>query len=394
MTSAPLNALTSLRQANMQLVCDFIAAEGPTTQAELARRLSLSRASISNIVKELKANGIVDTSTVISRGRRAQQVYLCAENELFIGLELNRHKAVMVLCDLNGEIKFKSYERRRQVESDGEFVQRVIARLDTELDNAQVKKEQIKSGCIAVAAPVDPRSGKILSDEFFKDWDNERVVKLGRRMLDCSILVDNDANLAALGQKHYGLDGIRDCFSVVIVDEGIGAGLVIHGEPYAGNIGIAGEIGHNRLENANLVCRCGNVGCIETVASTKALLENAQAIDPRLETIEEIMAGADNGVLALERLITNAGTMLGKTLVPIINTLNPAAIYFAGSALAVDERFLRALRVEVSRTVRVTGYPLVEIKVAHDWEYIAALGAAVKARIDHQRSGITLNSLG
>lgn len=374
-------ALTTLRARHIQAVLKSIATEGPATQAELSRRLGLSRATISNLIADLKESGEVTTAPVISSGRRALQVQLLGSGGYYLGVDMDSHKVAFVICDATGEILTKVYVPVGADGDDEKLVEEFNLCLASELKRLEIKREEVRQACVGVSSPVNPVSGELLSNEFFRNWDAKRIIEQGLRVVECPVFLDNDATLAAVGEKYYGSAGSTKCFVMVYVERGIGAGLIINGEPYSGFLGMAGEIGHNRFEGATKMCRCGNIGCVETVASVRAVVESCQQINPAIENIDQVLAEVEAGNVAMERLISDAGSALGKTLVPLINTLNPQRVYIGGSRLAVDPRFVKAFQEEASRSVFAIGSPRTEFAVTSDWQFMTAMGAAARARL-------------
>lgn len=374
-------ALVSIKTGHKQAILDAIAAAGPATQAELSRRLGVSRSTITNLIAELKDAGKVKTVPVISSGRRAIQVQLVGSSGYYLGVDMDSRKVAFVICDVTGEILTKVFVRGDRCDNAKELVKNFKMRLVSELKKLEIKWGDIKQACVAVSSPVNPSNGEIMSDEFFRNWDSKSIIEQGIQVLDCPVCVDNDATLAALGEKYYGVEETGSCFVMVYVDHGIGAGLVINDEPYAGFLGIAGEIGHNRLDGVSRMCRCGNTGCVETISSVRAVVESSQQIIPNIGTIEDVLQDMESGDVAMERLVSDAGAALGKSLVPLINTLNPQRVYLGGSALAVNHRFVRAFAEEASRSVFAIGYPRTEFATATDWQFTAAKGAVARARL-------------
>lgn len=374
-------ALTSLKASNMDAIVRSIAHHGPATQAELARRLNLSRSTISNLVTEMKKANKVETVPTISSGRRALEVHLVAAKRYFLGVDLDAKHAAFALTDITGSILTEQRITPDDDEDDEAFMARFNELLVSEMRWLDISEQDVEQACVAVAAPVNPRSGQLMSEEFFHNWDSKRIIDHANQVLDCPVMFANDATMAAVGEKYYGERDSGCCFMTVYVDQGIGAGLIINGKPYSGHVGLAGEIGHNQSIGGTNMCRCGNIGCIETVCSVPALVHSAQQIMPNITDIEQVLMGAKSGDVALERLIRDAGTRLGQSLVSVINTLNPVNVFIGGSTLGVDPIFFQAVKTEVARSVYAKGYPRTRFYQSTQWKFIAAKGAAATARL-------------
>lgn len=381
MTKGGHGALSGLRVKHLDSICESIALDGPATQAELSRRLNLSRATISSLIKDLLKSGRVTSKQVISSGRRATEISLASTNFYYLGGDLDSSKVVFCLINLAGKNLGEVRLNREFGETDEAYLNRANAELDRLLRKAGIADSDVKYACVAVSSPVDPNTGELLSDEFFRDWDTKRLIGKARQVLKCPISLENDATAAAIGQK-YAVGGYRDVDNmiVVIVDQGIGAGLIIGGKVHSGQRGLAGEIGHVALDNSLELCRCGNVGCVETVASVRAVVQRASRIDPAVIDIADVLSRIDKGDIAMERLVSGAGSALGKSLIPLINAIDPEIVLITGSPLAVHDSYMNALQAEAAHAVRLSNYPRVQVQAVTDWEFGIAKGAAICAR--------------
>jgi predicted NBD/HSP70 family sugar kinase len=159
--------------------------------------------------------------------------------------------------------------------------------------------------------------------------------------------IDNDANLGALGEVLFGAArGLRNVVYVK-VSSGIGAGLVLAGRLYRGSAGKAGELGHVQARPHGAVCRCGNRGCLETVASTPALvdlLRRSHGPGFAFGDLLGLLAAGDPGAT---RVVEDAGHAIGRVLGDLCDLLDPEAIVVGGELAASGEPFLEAMRAEI-----------------------------------------------
>ena len=199
------------------------------------------------------------------------------------------------------------------------------------LADAYLAASDLISVAAGIPGPLDMKTGLVRSPTILSTWvdldpAHELSTRLGR-----PIQVGNDANMGAHGELRFGAArGCRD-FVYVKASHGIGAGLVLNGNTYRGTVGIAGEIGHTPLPDADNWCRCGNRGCLEAVVSISEVKRQithtrrnpeADASDPSLMTISSDPVAA--------RVITGAGRTLGRVLADLCNALNPEAIILGG----------------------------------------------------------------
>ena len=138
--------------------------------------------------------------------------------------------------------------------------------------------------------------------------------------------IDNDANLGALAQVTWGPHGGCENLIFVKVATGIGAGLIINGSLFYGHAGITGEIGHATISDQGRICRCGNRGCLETVASTATMLDLLSRAAAEPVSTADIITRAAAGDPATLRVVDDAGMAVGRAVAGIANTLNPEVI--------------------------------------------------------------------
>ena len=167
--------------------------------------------------------------------------------------------------------------------------------------------------------------------------------------LGLSVEVDNDANLGALAEASFGAGrGLSDIVYVRL-GSGVGAGLVIGGRLHHGAAGLAGEIGHVQVLADGVVCRCGNRGCLESVAaegSIRALLRPARGHEVTRREVLELVAARDLGAT---RVVNDAGRAIGRVLADLCNALNPEAVVVGGELSEAGEPLLDGIRDSIDR---------------------------------------------
>jgi len=162
-------------------------------------------------------------------------------------------------------------------------------------------------------------------------------------------MVDNDANLGALAEYTAGAGrGVSDIVYLKLAS-GIGAGLVLDGRLHRGVTGIAGEVGHVRSNPDGRVCRCGNRGCLETVAAAPALVELLRVSHGEELTSADLLRLAEQGDVGVRRVFADAGRSVGEAIAPLINAVNPGLVIVGGELSAVGEPLLDGIRTSVER---------------------------------------------
>jgi predicted NBD/HSP70 family sugar kinase len=191
--------------------------------------------------------------------------------------------------------------------------------------------------------------------------------------------IENDANLGALAEQTWGAG--RDCtnFAYIKAATGIGAGIVINGKLLRGATGTAGEIGHTTLDEAGLLCYCGNRGCLETVASGPAIVQLVGRLDGENLTLSRIVELASDGDLRCRRAISDAGREIGVAVAGLCNLINPDRVIIGGLLSRTGEVLLRPLRESIRRHAVQAAAESVDVRAAVFVERAELLGSLALA---------------
>lgn len=247
------------------------------------------------------------------------------------------------LVSENGEMLWK--ERVPTSADDGreEIIGRALALLERGTSHAGARK--IAGLGLALAGPVDPDTGLLYAPPNLIALDGVSFKALWEKRFGVPIYVGNDATLAALGEYRYGMGmGARVLFYITL-STGIGGGIVIDGQPMAGAYGMAGEVGHMTIDRRGPRCKCGNVGCLEAIASGTAIAETAKSLvlageSPNLKDMvsgdlgrissELVFDAARAGDVGAKDLLDDVAQAVGAGLVNILHLLNPDVIVVGG----------------------------------------------------------------
>jgi glucokinase len=208
----------------------------------------------------------------------------------------------------------------------------------------KVKLNQIKLVGIGAPGPVDPKTGIVESPPNLPGWKKVNLRKILQKKLKCKVMLENDANLAALAEGRQGAGkGVKN-FVYITVSTGIGGGIVIDGEIYKGECGAAGEVGHFIVDQTGNRCGCGNLGCLEAMASGLAMRKMAikrlneryskilELVDGDLEKVDAaiIAQAAKSGDALAKEIIGEIVEILAKGIAGIVNILNPKLVIIGG----------------------------------------------------------------
>lgn len=339
---------SSLRESNRTRIIDAIKQFGGLTQVELAGATGLSAATVSNIVKELTTLGVVQTSPSTRSGRRAQHVTLARTPGLVGAVQFGLRHMRVALADSSGALL-----------SDHQLPLGADHRADAGLDRAALliadmmetfdaESAELQGVAVALPAPVEHSSGLITSPGIMRGWDNVAVAHVMSERIGKPVYVANSSNMGALGELRQGAAAGAQHTLYIQVGQRIGAALIINGELFWGANGSAGEFGHTTTDPDGQICRCGNRGCLETVAGGNVLLE-ALRVSHGVMTLKDMMRYARDGDLGCIRAIADAGRAIGLAAANLCNVFNPERVVVGGDLAHTGSILLDPLRETIER---------------------------------------------
>ncbi|WP_410589700.1 ROK family protein [Amycolatopsis sp. lyj-23] len=311
-----------MRARNLEVVLGAVSRGGPLTRAALAEVTGLTKSTVSKLVGDLVDAGLLaetGPARAGERGRPGVEVVLSGARVAALGLEINVAYLAARVLDLTGEVRVAA---RRERDNRGSRPKKVMGELQELAADALAEAHRLGlEAAGAVLAVSGPVGDGVLFSAPNLGWQDVRPADLLR--LPVAVELDNEANLAALGELWYG-DGERD-FLYVSGEIGIGAGLVVNGVLYAGATGLAGELGHVVVAPDGSPCRCGGAGCLETYAGQEALLAAGKAV-----SVPALLAALERGDETALAACTAAGRALGIALTSAVNLLDLDRIVLGG----------------------------------------------------------------
>jgi predicted NBD/HSP70 family sugar kinase len=349
-----------VRELNRSIVLERLWVASPLSRADLASATGLNKTTISNLVDELIAAGFVREAgrNASAGGRPGMLLELDAEAGWMIGAEIGVGRLHVVLANLRATIVW-----RQQVEFGlGEDLESVLDKLTSLLRQArqysQHSQRHLMGAGVTVPGLVDVTSGRLIFEPNM-GWREVPLRQLLQARLNLPVHVDNDANAAALAERYFGVAQDVDTFAYVVANIGLGAGLVMGGQLYPGVSGYAGEAGHTTIDPDGPLCRCGNRGCWERLASQRALIERLEAglrageaslletagkDDRPALTLEAILEAARQDDPLTRRALSETAVYLGIGIANLVNLLNPKLVAFGGSLSLAHEYLLPIAR--------------------------------------------------
>lgn len=347
------------RNINRGIILSLLRDRGPVSRAELARLMDIPRGMITSLVNDLLSEGLIEEGDTAStrRGRKPTLLHLKSHDRLAMGVDVRATRTRLQVCDFAGRV----LASRTFPTPDGpeDFLEAVVA------SSEGFREETGGSGTlegvgVVVPGMVDARTGSVLNAPTLA-W---REVELGAMLqgrLGLPVFVERDAVACAMARMwlENGLEGGGRDFVYLIVSEGVGAGLVVNGQPVRGRSFTAGEFGHVPLDLGGPPCSCGGRGCLESFVSDPATVARyrqrklaarraGSREDGPLPEVEDIVDRAAQGDTIARAALEETGQYLGVGLAAIINTLNPAWIIVGGSVTGAWDLMLPFVLSELS----------------------------------------------
>ncbi|WP_460719734.1 ROK family transcriptional regulator [Microbacterium aureliae] len=377
----PPGSQSSLREANRARVVDSLKRHGRLTQIELAGSTGLSPATVSNIVKELTATGILHTSVTSRSGRRATLVSLARQVGLVAGVHFSSRQLRIAVADATRTIVSQTtlplaLDHRADAE-----LERLTLLLSDMMESLGGSVADLLAVGLAVPAPVDPRTGMVSTTGLLRGWEGVDIAQSLTLRIARPVFVDSEANLGGLAEAREG--AARDAASAVFLRIGhtISAGLVVGGDLFRGVNGKAGQIGHVTIDENGPICRCSNRGCLETFAGAPALLSLFPPSEG-MQRLSDLLGAAEAGDGSARRVIADAGRHIGIATASLCNLFDPELIVVGGELGEAGEILMAPMRHSLERSALPSTAGLPEIVGASFAEWAEVRGAIAIA-LDH-----------
>ena len=331
----------------------------PRTRAQLADASGLARSTIAARIDLLMRLGLVAPygDGVSTGGRPPSLLALNPSARVVAGADVGASHARIALADLAGTILV---ERREDLDvATGPehvlgWVEQQIAEMLAEQNRTVAELAAIGIG---LPGPVEHSTGRAINPPIMPGWDRYDVPAHVQRAFDVPVLIDNDVNIMALGERHAHLADVDDLVFIKVAT-GIGAGIVSGGVLQRGAQGTAGDLGHVRGGSRvpRSCCRCGNSGCLEAIAAGPALAASLRASGVDAESGADVVRLVRGGDATAVQVVRQAGRDLGEVVATLVNLINPSAIVIGGSLADAGESLLAGIREVVYSALAAAGH--------------------------------------
>lgn len=369
----------TIRSINRQIILNYVRERAPISRGDISHETALQRSTISRIVGELMEDGLVEEIEGESTGgRRPTLLRLRAAGPVAMGVAVGTTHSIIATSDLGGRVLEQlEFPTARNSE---EMLERIIGRI------RKLMKGKIRGSIegIGISLPglVDYETGSVLFIPYFKwrDWDVKRAVEDATGL---PVVIDNDANAAALAELWFGRPEIREVrdFILVLVEEGLGTGIVIDRQIYRGESGASGEFGHMTIgSTAPISCASGSRDCWEAFACERTAIARyeklSRAAGPGQEvTFPQLIDRAFEGERAARSALLRTAHYLGVGIANLIKGLSPEAVIVGGRIVRAWPLLAGDLKKAVAESSTCRGLPPPRIDVSSLGEQPELMGA-------------------
>lgn len=374
-----------LKDHNTQLVLRTIFSRQATSRAEIARQTGLTKTTVSEIVLNLIDAGLVEETGVGSSagGKPPTLLNPVAGARQVVCLDLESKEFRGALVNLQGKLSNRISIPNQDLNSEA-TLKRVFVLIESLLAAAEAPVLGIGIGSPGL---VDAKGERILYSVNLS-WRDIPLGPMIQERFSIPVYISNDSQAAALAEYTYGNRPSTSNMVLIKSGQGIGSGIIINGEIFRGDGFGTGEIGHLRVVENGPACTCGNSGCLEAVASNRALIAQALQtgrLDPNLggrpeeEIFVQLVEAFCQGNPAIQKIADQAGQYFGIAVATLAATLNIHHVVISGAITAFGDILLGAIQHQVQQRVLSPVAQHVHVSYSSLGQDVVMLGAGALA---------------
>ena len=313
---------------NRSAILAHLGAYGPVSRAELARKLEVTPPLITQLVRQLISDGLVQELHLSpsSGGRPSRMLGLVSTAGHAIGVKIAVEQITLVEVSIDGVVV-------RSLDAPFNSASPMAVTAVAELIRSFIEGGDAHLLGIGVGVPgeIDEQNVGIVNSTQL-GWNRVPLGSTLRHALNLPVFIDNNVNALSMAERLFGQGRFFKDFLVVTIGTGVGAGIVADGKVFRGHRGGAGDLGHIPVGENGPICQCGNRSCLEAYIGEKALIKIAQeqGVIGEGESISALTRKADEGDYTAKLIFSQAGKMLGRTLAGVVNVLDPEIVISMG----------------------------------------------------------------
>ena len=374
-----------LKEMNKSIVLDMIRTKKDMSRKFLADNTGLSATATGSIVKALLNEEYIKEigEGESSGGRKPVMLELKPRSYFAFGFDIDVGYIYTVVLDITGDIIYKNKRDNKKNLSPEKAINTITEEYNKAISILNISKNRILGVGVSIPGMMDIHSKKIILAPNLGWSDVDLLTPLGKA-LNTSVYIDNEAMCSASCENWIGICKDTEDSLCINIQSGIGAGLFLRGKIYRGFSGSAGEVGHIPVDENGPSCKCGNIGCLETIASINGMVESANKKNEMVENeveiqalFEDLLGKAKSGDRESFEIFNNAALCLGKAIANLINTFNPQKIVLGKKFPEYSDLVIDTIRKTAKRLALPNPSENVEILASVFGEDSSALGAAI-----------------
>jgi predicted NBD/HSP70 family sugar kinase len=353
----------------------------PRTRSELAAATGLGRSTVAQRVDALLACSLIGAAgeATSSGGRPPTQFAFNPAARVVLAVDVGATHVRLAVTDLAATVLANEHVDLDIALGPDSVLRWVVDHGRKLLDKAGRDVADLAGVGVGLPGPVEFATGRPTNPPIMPGWDGFDVPGFVAQELGCLAVVDNDVNVMALGEHFIDFRDVRHLMFVKVAT-GIGSGIISDGALRRGAQGAAGDLGHIHVpRDVDAVCRCGNVGCLEAVASGAAVAHRLRDAGVDAASSRDVVALVRGGSVLATQLVREAGRTIGEVLASAVSMLNPSVIVIGGSLAAAGDPLLAGVREVVYRRSLPLATAHLRIVQSSAGDLAGVVGAAVLA---------------
>jgi predicted NBD/HSP70 family sugar kinase len=349
---------------------------GAASRADVARQTGLSASTVTARIDELIEHGYLrEGGPGVSRGgRRPSTLEVNPGPGVVTTLDLGAHHASFGLFDMAGHLLAESHHDMDIADGPDAILRWALTEMRS-LIAANSNDTTLRGIAIGVPGPVDSITGLLVSPSRMPGWNGADVGALLEDLSGVPVVVDNDANLMALGEQVLKA-GNPDNLVFLKAGSKIGCGVILSGNIHHGHRGMAGDISHVTVPDAPaIVCSCGRIGCLDAVAGGAAIVAELRNAGVDVSDTQDLLVLARDSDPLTTKLLREAGSRVGVVLATIVNFFDPQVLVIGGH-LCQAEAFVAGVRSSIYANCLPMATDQLEIVVSQTGRVGGVTGAA------------------
>jgi len=364
------------RIKNATTLLHFLLKNGGLSRVDLSRMTGLTKTTISSIINDFIAAGMVEESPAISTGNVGKiptPLYINPDAVYTIGVHIGRQEVKAILMDA----KMNIILRKKKLPYKGLGLKSVLEKLFIGIDEVvkDAEKLKIKVGAIGIGipGPLDAQTGVVRHPPKFKGWKDVPLGKIVSERYELPVWIENDANMGVLAEKWHGGGRNLKNFVYLLLNEGIGAGILIDNELYQGAYDYAGEAGHILFYNQ------GKFRYLEDISGLDILVKQGKSRGLDVNNVKDILNLLQANKKIASSIVQDISVWIGVAVINIIHIIGPEAVFIGGKMAVLEDTLIQPIREIVSKYL--FGDQKVEVRLSEISEDAVAIGTGIYATI-------------